>query len=231
MRAKELGCLVARVIFNKDGASIYTGYYEQWGIGRFSLHVNVHCEPLDWQIDSATQVCSALRNVLSAVEELTLDLDADGMPPDWENTLDDIAWHELLLPFIGVKKLHIGSSLTSELSQALESVSGELVLELLPELQALEVPLEIDLATKAFAMFMKTRESVGRPIHLLIPSAEEIIRAKRLQNTLAAQRSRMRKLAYQRELEDAIEAERKEKETWQARALVLEELLRDKSRN
>ena len=230
-RAKELRCVVARVIFNKDGASIYAGYYEQWGIGRFSLHVNVHCEPLDWQIDSATQVCGALRNVLSAVEELTLDLDADGMPPDWENTLDDIAWHELLLPFIGVKKLHIGSSLTPELSQALESVSGELAPEFLPELQALEVPLEIDLATKAFAMFMKTRESVGRPVHLLIPSAEEIIRAKRLQNTLAAQRSRMRKLAYQRELEDAIDAERKEKETWQARALVLEELLRDKSLN
>ncbi|KAH9980641.1 hypothetical protein BJV77DRAFT_928401, partial [Russula vinacea] len=62
----------------------------------------------------------------------------------------------------------------------------------------------------------------------LIPSADEIIRAKRLQNTLAAQRSRMRKLAYQRELEDAIDAERKEKEMWQARALVLEELLRDK---
>ncbi|KAF8477779.1 hypothetical protein DFH94DRAFT_755738 [Russula ochroleuca] len=139
-------------------------------------------------------------------------------------------WHELLLPFIGVKKLHIGSSLTPGLSQALESVSGELALELLSELQALEVPLEIDLATKTLSMFMKTRESVGRPVHLLIPSAEEIIRAKRLQNTLAAQRSRRRKLAYQRELEDAIDAERKEKEMWEARALALEEL-RDKSQN
>jgi hypothetical protein len=229
-RAKELGCVVARVIFNKDGASIYAGYYEKWGIGKFSLHVNVNCEPLDWQMDSATQICGALGNILSAVEELTLDLDVDGMPLDWENTLDNMMWHELLLPFIGVKKLHIGSSLTPGLSQALESVSGELALELLSELQALEVPLEIDLATKTLSMFMKTRESVGRPVHLLIPSAEEIIRAKRLQNTLAAQRSRRRKLAYQRELEDAIDAERKEKEMWEARALALEEL-RDKSQN
>jgi hypothetical protein len=153
------------------------------------------------------------------------------MPSDWKNTLDDMVWHELLLPFIGVKKLHIGSSLTHKLSRAFESVSGQLVLELLPELQVLEVPLEIDPGTKAFSVFMKTRESVGRPVHLLVPSEEEIIRAKRAQNTLVTQKSRMRKLAYERELEDAIDAERKEKERWQARVLILEELLRDKSQS
>jgi len=59
-------------------------------------------------------------------------------------------------------------------------------------------------------------------------SEEDAITTKRLQNTLAARRSRKRKLEYQRELEDAIEVERKEKETWRARALILEALLRDK---
>ncbi|KAH9179347.1 hypothetical protein EDB89DRAFT_1842487 [Lactarius sanguifluus] len=59
-------------------------------------------------------------------------------------------------------------------------------------------------------------------------SEEDAIKAKRLQNTLAARRSRKRKLEYQRELEDAIDAERKDKETWRARALILEALLRDK---
>ena len=88
-----------------------------------------------------------------------------GMPSDWENTLDSMLWHELLLAFIGVKKLDIGSSLVLELSQALGSVSGELVLELLPELQELIVPV-VDQATRAFSSFMKSRESVDRPIHL-----------------------------------------------------------------
>lgn len=59
-------------------------------------------------------------------------------------------------------------------------------------------------------------------------SEEDAIKTKRLQNTLAARRSRKRKLEYQRELEDAIEVERKEKEAWRARALILEALLRDK---
>jgi hypothetical protein len=76
-------------------------------------------------------------------------------------------WHELLLPFVGVKSLHIGSLLTVELSQALESVGGELVQGLLPELQELVVHPSIDDAKKAFSAFVGTRESVGRPIHLV----------------------------------------------------------------
>ncbi|KAI0051442.1 hypothetical protein FA95DRAFT_1485382 [Auriscalpium vulgare] len=59
-------------------------------------------------------------------------------------------------------------------------------------------------------------------------SEEDAIKTKRLQNTLAARRSRKRKLEYQRELEETLEEERKEKEMWKARALILEALLRDK---
>ena len=147
-RTEGFGCLVARVIFNKDGASIDAGHYKQ-GAEKFSLHVD--CEPLDWRIDSATRVCSALGKVLSAVEELTFDLDVDGMSSHWENTLDSMLWHEPLLPFIGVKKLHIGPSLKLELSQALGSVSGELALELLPKLQELDVQLEIVHAKTRFS--------------------------------------------------------------------------------
>ena len=164
-RIEGFECLVARVIFNKDGVSIDTSNYEQQGIGKFSLRVD--CESLDWQIGSATQICSALGNVLSSVEKLVLDLDKNGTPSDWDNTLDNIVWHELLLPFIGVKKLHIGYSLILELSRALGSVAEELVLGFLPELQELGVQFEINHAIKLFNLFVETRESVGRPVQLL----------------------------------------------------------------
>ena len=62
-------------------------------------------------------------------------------------------WHELLLPCIRVKKLHIGSSLTLELSKALESADDGLLLLLLPGLQEVKVPLKIDHATNALFMF------------------------------------------------------------------------------
>jgi hypothetical protein len=164
-RTDGFGCLVAQVIFSKDGSSIDAGQHED--VGKLGLRIN--CQPLDWQIDSVTQVCDALGDVLSTVEELRLDLRVDGMPSDWEGTLENIVWHEVLLPFIWVKRLKIGSSLIPEISKALESIDGELVLELLPALQELDVPFNIDLATNAFSMFIKTRESVGRPIHLLVP--------------------------------------------------------------
>jgi hypothetical protein len=164
------GRLVARVIFNEDGASIDAGPHEQRDIWKLNLRVN--CESLDWQIDSATQVCGALGNVLSAIEELTFDLDVDGMPSDWESRLDSMLWHDLLLPFIAVKRLRLTSSLT--LSQALESLVGGLALEVLPELQELEVQLDmrhltslIHRADKVFSAFVESRKSVGRPVHLL----------------------------------------------------------------
>ena len=162
-RTEGIRCLTTRVIFGKDGASINAGHYEQ---GKFSLYVNVNCKRLDWQMDSATQVCRALGNVLSSVVELTIDLD-QVMPSIRGNIFDSTLWHELLLPFIRVKKLHISFPLTLELSQALESIPEELVLELLPDLRELEVQLEIDSAKKAFSTFVETRESVGRPVHLL----------------------------------------------------------------
>lgn len=50
----------------------------------------------------------------------------------------------------------------------------------------------------------------------------DAIEAKRRQNTLAARRSRKRKLEYQRELEEGVDREREEKEQYRARCLLLE---------
>jgi len=51
------------------------------------------------------------------------------------------------------------------------------------------------------------------------------IAAKRLQNTLAARRSRKRKLEHQLELEISLENEKQQKEHWRSRAMTLEALL------
>ena len=51
------------------------------------------------------------------------------------------------------------------------------------------------------------------------------IEAKRRQNTLAARRSRKRKLEHQRELECIIDNERAEKDAWKQRALAFEAIL------
>ena len=175
-RTEGLGCLVSRVIFSKDGTSMYFG---EQGVETLDLCVN--CGPLDWQIDSATQICIAFGNIPPAVEVLTLDLDVGGMPSDWRDTLDSMLWYELLLPFIGVKKLHIGSSLTLELSQVLKSVAGGLALELLPELQELEVHLRTEREKNEFSAFIESRKSAGHRVHF---QAEYSVLVERLGEAL-----------------------------------------------
>ena len=70
-------------------------------------------------------------------------------------------WHELLLPFVGVKNLHIGSSIALRLARALELEAGGLVL---PELQVLQV--ENYLSQNVFSSFIKTRRLMGHPVRL-----------------------------------------------------------------
>lgn len=61
----------------------------------------------------------------------------------------------------------------------------------------------------------------------LDPEDVDAIEAKRRQNTLAARRSRKRKLEYQRELEASVEKANDEKEYWIQRARILETALRE----
>jgi hypothetical protein len=195
------------------------------------LGLQVNCKS-DSLMDAATGVFfRVLGTVLSAIDdEPTLDLNDNADPSDSHNTPNTLLWHELLRPFPGVRKFHIGPSLTLELSKALESDSEELVL---PGLQELVVSLKIDGAANALAAFFDTRESMGRPVLLLVPpdadEKEEKMKAKVLQNTISDRRSQRERDLDQRTskeaIDKAIDAERREKEKWKARALALEELL------
>jgi len=129
---ERLRCLSASIHFERNRASIVTSNGESLDGG--GLTISVICMSLDWQIDATTQVCGALAQVLSSIEELTLDLEEAGISFDGENAPDSTLWRELLLQFTGVRRLHIGSALTSELSDALTSDGAGLDLELLPDL-------------------------------------------------------------------------------------------------
>jgi hypothetical protein len=158
---------VANVIFNQEAVAFVIGPRDQFNDGIFSLHIS--CKPFDWQIDSATQVCSALAPVLSVVEELTLECDEQSLPEDWQNEVDGIeAWYGILWPFGGVKKLHIGHPLALEFSSALESDNADLVAEILPELHELQALVKAEQAENAFAAFIDARRVAGRHVSLRV---------------------------------------------------------------
>ncbi|KAN0137495.1 hypothetical protein V8E53_004546 [Lactarius tabidus] len=103
--------------------------------------VRVICKPLDWQIDCAAQICSALMPALSGVEMLALNCKSTGwvlVPAESElqnYEIDSTTWHELLRPFIRVKELRIEQELSEQLSLALEVVDTGFEPGFLPNLQ------------------------------------------------------------------------------------------------
>ncbi len=111
---------VAEVSFGRDAVSIITDHYNtRQHNGHFALRVT--CRQLDWQIDCAAQICSALIPALFGVEELRLKFYEQMIPTEWQNgEIDGTTWHELLRAFIGVKKLRLCAALSQELSRALQ---------------------------------------------------------------------------------------------------------------
>ena len=121
--------------------------------------IQVKCWPLDWQIDCAAQVCTALAPALlvSDVEKFILDVyDYAVKWPDGE--IDETTWHELLRSFVGMKELRIETGLLQELASALRMDELRSDPGFLLDLQ------EIVAARNLFTSFIDTRQVVGRPV-------------------------------------------------------------------
>ncbi|KAI9438915.1 hypothetical protein H4582DRAFT_2142014 [Lactarius indigo] len=155
---KGLKLPVTNVFFGYDQVTIAICRSTPQKYAPFQLRVR--CKQLDWQIDCAAQVCSALMPALLGVEKLTLDLYGRMMPTEWRNgEIDGTTWHELLKSFVGAKELRICRSLSGELSRALQMEGVGSDAGLLPDLQELAC-----VSTRVFDHFIHARRVAGRPI-------------------------------------------------------------------
>ncbi|KAH8995946.1 hypothetical protein EDB92DRAFT_107919 [Lactarius akahatsu] len=152
--------------------------------GPFTLRVMN--KDLDWQIDCAARICSALMLTLPDVQRLRLDFDGGVMPTKWKNgEIDGTTWHELLRSFIGVNELCICAALSEEIYRALEVGEAGLDPELLPSLQEIEFEFYGKMADKLFGSFIHARRVAGRPVTLVTPMDHTVA----LNNFLQSQRS------------------------------------------
>ncbi|KAN0121210.1 hypothetical protein V8E52_003798 [Russula decolorans] len=81
------------------------------------------------------QIFDSLSPIFSAVEHLALEHGVHNQSSEEHNEVDRTEWRKLLRSFRNVKTLCIDHELSDELSRSLQWDSGELPLELLPELQ------------------------------------------------------------------------------------------------
>lgn len=168
----ELRFPVAKVNFNQTSISISLSNHKEAQGGK-SFYVQVSCKPFDWQVNSAAQICGALLRMPAEVEDLSLDFYEHIMPPQWQNEVDSRMWYELLGPFRGVKKLHIGHALALDLSRALQPDDGdeEPTGLLLPALDELLVE---EGCEDNFTEFINAPQRADCPIQLVVcPSRQD----------------------------------------------------------
>jgi hypothetical protein len=127
----------------------------------------IDCWHLDWQVSSVAQISSALSQVFSAVEHLTLKHEVHSQSSEEGDDVDRIEWRNLLRSFSNVKILRVEDGLVEELSHCLRLEDGEIPLELLPELQELTYLGSRDTGD-AFTSFIDARRNAGRPVTLVL---------------------------------------------------------------
>jgi len=155
----------AKVTFHKE--DVFVKVYPREEAKMLALYLEVGCRHLDWQVSSAAQIFRALGPVFSAVVDLTLDYQEHSLSSEWHNEADCSQWREFLGSFSNVKTLRVHHGLVRELSRSLQPDDGELLLELVPELEVLEYSAEYNNDVDAFSAFVDERRSAGRPVSLV----------------------------------------------------------------
>ena len=161
-----------KVSFSYDSIYVITSNSSIMFDGPFTIQVK--CWPLDWQIDCAVQICTALASVLlvSDVEKFILDTYQIKIPGKWLNgEIDETTWNELLRSFVGMKELRIDTELLEELARVLLMDDLGSDPGFLPDLQ------EIVAERNLFTSFIDTRQVVGRPVRFspVLDPSEDIV--------------------------------------------------------
>ncbi|KAI0290818.1 hypothetical protein BC826DRAFT_970275 [Russula brevipes] len=121
------------------------------------------CKTSYGQLSSLTQFCGS--PFLSFFNLEHLEICESPYGPGWEG-VENIQWLELLHLFPTVKRLSLCKKSTPRVMHALQELSGERMMDVLPALQSISIP-EISLSgpvKEAFAQFLTARQLSGHPV-------------------------------------------------------------------
>ena len=131
-----------------------------------AFYIMVDCWHLDWQVSSVAQIFTALSQILSGVEHLTLVHKVHSRSSEEHNEVDHTEWRKLLRSFTNLKALWIDDGLVKDLSRCFRLKDEEDPLELLPELQELTFS-GSGSANDGFTSFIDARRKADRPVTVI----------------------------------------------------------------
>jgi hypothetical protein len=145
--------------------------------GYKALELTILCKAPDWQLSSLTQFCDSFFLSLCNFERL----DIRGYSYSrrrWKKDVEHTQWLELLHPFATVKSLSLPKEFALRVVRALQELSGERIMGVLPALQEILIPVWSPLlgsfnVKKAFAQFITARQLSGHPVTVAVIPARE----------------------------------------------------------
>jgi hypothetical protein len=162
----------AYLLFSDGLAKICLGQWDLPG-GECSsnypfLNIAIRCTGLDWQVGVLTQICNQFWPLLYGVE--LLEIEDEGIrSQDWQDVMDKTQWLEFFHPFIAVQSLRIMPGLDALIAPALQELTGDRAMEVLPVLDSLflGVPQSwIPSTWQALGPFIHARQLSNRPVTL-----------------------------------------------------------------
>ena len=133
-----------------------------------SFHLEVRCERLDWQLSSISQIFSEQPSLLSHAEQLELCENLALARTTWktEPDMDSSLWLELFRLFTSVQSLYLSETLVPPVAVALQELSDEGTIGLLPALQSvfMEGLQPVGPEQKAIQSFVDSRRLSGHPV-------------------------------------------------------------------
>ena len=103
--------------------------------------LEIRCERPDWQLSSMTQIFNEQLPLLSHVEQLEFLEFTGGENLEWKDDpdMDSSQWLELFRLFVAAQSLHVSKILVSPVARALQDLTGQMTMEVLPALRTLSL--------------------------------------------------------------------------------------------
>ena len=120
-----------------------------------------------WELSDMTRVLSQFSAMLSAIVHFKLDIRLE-VDRQLEGT-SDVEWLHFLNQFSTVRALHVSKLSAGRVALALESLSGEMVAEVL---SCLELICLEDQPTSSVEKFVAARRLSGRPVTVICTEEE-----------------------------------------------------------
>jgi hypothetical protein len=160
----------ARLFFTDRNVQINLGHLDPLEASIFQdvLSIWILCHTFDRQVSGSTQICNHISPFFSNVRRL--DIPCDNWLPwalGWQSHSDRTLFLRLFRPFIAVQILHVGFGLHELMASALQELTGERVMEVLPALRSLSlVGFRSDnrVIPKALKSFVTARQQSNHPV-------------------------------------------------------------------